>query len=68
MRHTCALPTAPDPFSPPPPNISRPGDLWDHRTRFNVRRGGRRKAKMAKKRCLIRGLISGMSSIKSDKT
>ena len=49
-KHTCALPTAPDPFSPPPPNISRPGDLWDHsRTRFNVRRGGAEEGENGKK-------------------
>ena len=38
MGQLCALPQALDPLSPPPPNISRLGDVWDHRTRFNVRR------------------------------
>ena len=63
MRQLCALPQALDPLSPPPPNITRLGDMWDHRTRFNVRRGGRRKAEMAKNPCLIRGLIPACSGL-----
>ena len=46
-----------DPLSPPPPNITRLGDVWDHRTRFNVRRGGRERRKMGKNRVLPLGLI-----------
>ena len=57
MCHRCALSTALDPLSPPPPNITRLGDVWDHRTRCNVRRGGRRKAENAKKPCPILGLM-----------
>ena len=45
------------PFSPPPPNITRLGDVWDHRTRCNVRRGGRERRKMGKNRVLPLGLI-----------
>ena len=63
MGQLCALPQALDPLSPPPPNISRLGDMWDHRTRFNVRRGGRRKAEMAKNPILIRGLIPACSGL-----
>jgi len=59
MCHRCALSTALGPLSPPPPNISRLGSIVNHIDRFNVRRGGRRKAEMAKNPCLIRGLISG---------
>ena len=57
MCHACALPPALDPLFPPPPNISRLGDVWDHWTWCNVRRGGRRKAETAKKACLILPLI-----------
>ena len=58
MGQLCALPPALDPLLPPPPNISRLDDVWDHWTRCNVRRGGRRKAEMAKKPIPVRGLIS----------
>ena len=58
MCHRCALSTALDPLSPPPPNISLLGSTVNHMDCFNVRRGGRRKAEMARKPCLILGLIS----------
>ena len=48
----------PTPSRPPPPNISRLGSIANHTDRFNVRRGGRRKAEMAKKPIPVRGLIS----------
>ena len=47
------------PRSAPPPNISRGGLTSDVLTGSNVRRGGRRKADPAKKRCPLLGLISG---------
>ena len=63
MGQLCALPPALDPLLPPPPNISRLGDVWDHWTRCNIRRGGRRKAEMAKNPCLIRGLTRKLSAV-----
>jgi hypothetical protein len=58
MCHTCA-PSAPlDPFSLPPRLTLGRDRVADRLDTFNVRRGRRKKARKAKKRVLILGLIS----------
>lgn len=60
MCHTCA-PSAPlDPFSRPPRLTLGRDRVTDHLDTFNVRRGGRGKAKTGKKGVPIRGLISSV--------